>query len=377
MIETMAKRDYYEILGVNRDASEEDIKKAYRKLAMKHHPDRNPDNPKAEEHFKEAKEAYEVLSEGDKRAAYDRFGHAGVNPQAGMDGGGPGFGGFADAFGDIFSDIFGTGPRGRSAVYRGADLRYNLEIGLEEAARGVETKVRIPTMEECETCHGSGAKAGTSPVTCPTCHGQGQVRLQQGFFSIQQTCPRCHGAGKVVTDPCKTCSGAGRIKRQKTLAVKIPAGVDEGDRIRLSGEGEAGANGGPPGDLYVVIQIRAHQVFQRDQNDLHCEMPVSFTIAALGGEIDIPTLDGHAKIKIPPETQSGQVFRLRGKGIKGIRSNTHGDLLCHVVVETPVKLTDRQKELLREFEEINLKDGDRHNPRAKSWMDKVREFFAQ
>ncbi|MBA2689403.1 MAG: molecular chaperone DnaJ [Burkholderiales bacterium] len=371
----MAKRDYYEVLGVNRDASEEDIKKAYRKLAMKYHPDRNPDSPKSEEHFKEAKEAYEVLTDGEKRAAYDRFGHAGVEQQAA--GAGAGFGGFTDAFGDIFSDIFGAGPRGRSNVYRGADLRYNLEIGLEEAARGLETKIRIPTMEACETCHGSGAKPGTSPTTCPTCSGQGQVRLQQGFFSIQQTCPRCHGTGKVVAEPCKTCAGAGRIKRQKTLSVKIPAGVDEGDRIRLSGEGESGVNGGPPGDLYVVIQIRPHSVFQREQNDLHCEMPVSFSVAALGGEIDIPTLDGHAKIKIPPETQSGQVFRLRGKGIKGVRNSTYGDLLCHVVVETPVKLTERQKELLREFEEINLRDGDRHNPRAKSWMDKVREFFAQ
>lgn len=374
----MAKRDYYEILGLNRDASEEEIKKAYRKLAMKHHPDRNPDSKDGEEKFKEAKEAYEVLSDTEKRGNYDRFGHAGVDPSAGMGAGGAGFGGgFADAFSDIFGDIFGAGPRSRSNVYRGADLRYNLEIGLEEAARGTETKIRIPTMEECETCHGSGAKPGTSPSTCPTCHGQGQVRLQQGFFSIQQTCPRCHGSGKVVTDPCRSCSGAGRIKRQKTLAVKIPAGVDEGDRIRLSGEGEAGVNGGPPGDLYVVIQVRAHAVFQRDHNDLHCEMPVSFATAALGGEIEIPTLDGHAKIRIPAETQSGQMFRLRGKGIKGVRSTTHGDLLCHVVVETPVKLTDRQKELLREFEAINQRDAAAHNPRAKSWMDKVKEFFAQ
>jgi molecular chaperone DnaJ len=373
----MAKKDFYEVLGVNRDASDDDIKKSYRKLAMKYHPDRNPDNPNAEEHFKEAKEAYEVLSDPQKRSAYDQYGHAGVDPQAGGMGSGAGFGGFAEAFGDIFGDIFGGSPRGRSSVYRGADLRYNLEIGLEEAAKGIEKKIRIPTMEECETCHGSGAKPGTSPITCSTCNGQGQVRMQQGFFSIQQTCPRCHGTGKIVADPCKSCSGAGRIKKQKTLAVKIPAGVDEGDRIRLSGEGEAGTNGGPPGDLYVVIQIRPHGVFQRDQNDLHCEMPISFTTAALGGEIDIPTLDGHAKLKIPAETQSSQVFRLRGKGIKGVRSATHGDLLCHVVVETPVKLTERQRELLREFEEINQKDGDRHNPRAKSWMDKVKEFFAQ
>jgi molecular chaperone DnaJ len=372
------KRDYYEVLGVNRDASEEEIKKAYRKLAMKYHPDRNPDSKEAEEKFKEAKEAYEILSETEKRRAYDAYGHAGVNPQmGGMGEGAAGFGGFAEAFGDIFSDIFGGGQgRGRSSVYRGADLRYNLEISLEQAARGTETKIRIPTMEVCETCHGSGAKPGTSPKTCETCHGSGTVRLSQGFFSIQQTCPTCHGNGKVVSDPCATCRGAGRVKRHKTLAVKIPAGVDEGDRIRLAGEGEAGVNGGPSGDLYVVIHLRPHQVFQRDGDDLHCQMPISFTQAALGGEIEIPTLDGSAKIKVPAETQTGQVFRLRGKGIKGVRSTYPGDLLCEVVVETPVRLTERQKELLRELEDINSRDGDRHNPRAKSFMDKVREFFA-
>jgi molecular chaperone DnaJ len=368
----MAKRDYYEVLGVNRDASADDIKKAYRRLAMKHHPDRNPDNAKSEELFKEAKEAYEVLSDANKRPAYDQHGHAGVDPAAGA----AGMGGFADAFGDIFGDIFGGG-RGRSNVYRGADLRYNLEIGLEEAARGTETKIRIPTMEECETCDGSGAKPGTKPVKCTTCDGHGQVRMQQGFFSIQQTCPKCRGAGKMVESPCPTCRGAGRLKQHKTLSVKIPAGVDEGDRIRLSGEGEAGVNGGPPGDLYVVIQLKAHTVFQRDHNDLHCEMPISFTTAALGGDIEIPTLDGYAKIKIPPETQSGKVFRLRGKGIKGVRSSTHGDLLCHVVVETPVNLTARQRELLAELESINDKNSGEHNPRAKSWMDKVKEFFAE
>jgi molecular chaperone DnaJ len=370
------KRDYYEVLGVNRDASEEDIKKAYRKLAMKHHPDRNPDSKDAEEKFKEAKEAYEVLCEAEKRRAYDAYGHAGVNPQMGPGGEGPGFGGFAEAFGDIFSDIFGGGQgRGRSSVFRGADLRYNLEVSLEQAARGTETKIRIPTMETCETCKGSGAKPGTSPKTCETCHGSGTVRLSQGFFSIQQSCPTCHGTGKMVTDPCATCRGAGRIKKHKTLSVKIPAGVDEGDRIRLSGEGEAGVNGGPPGDLYVVIHLKEHSVFQRDGDDLHCEMPISFSQAALGGEIEIPTLDGSAKIKVPAETQTGQVFRLRGKGIKGVRSTYPGDLLCEVVIETPVRLTERQKELLRELEEINKKDGDRHNPRAKSFMDKVREFF--
>jgi molecular chaperone DnaJ len=371
----MAKRDYYEVLGVNKDASEDDIKKAYRKLAMKHHPDRNPDNPKSEERFKEAKEAYEVLSDARKRGAYDQFGHAGVDPSAAA-GAGAGFGNFADAFGDIFSDIFGGG-RGRSSVFRGADLRYNLEVSLEDAARGTETRIRIPAMEECGTCHGSGAKPGTSPTTCPSCQGQGQVRVQQGFFSIQQTCPRCHGSGKVVASPCATCGGAGRLKQHKTLSVKIPAGVDEGDRIRLTGEGEGGVNGGPPGDLYVVIHLRPHSVFQRDHNDLHCEMPISITAAALGGEIEIPTLDGYAKIKVPAETQTGKVFRLRGKGIKGVRAAAHGDLLCHVVVETPVNLTARQRELLAELEAINQKSGGEHNPKAKSWMEKVKEFFAQ
>ncbi len=366
----MSKKDFYEVLGVNKDASDDEIKKAYRKLAMKHHPDRNPDNPKAEEHFKEAKEAYEILSDAQKRAAYDQYGHAGVDQQAGMGGG------FADAFGDIFGDIFGGGGRGgRSNVYRGADLRYNLEVSLEEAARGTETKIRIPTMAECDTCHGSGAKPGIQPVTCTTCGGHGQVRMQQGFFSIQQACPKCHGSGRMINDPCNNCHGAGRIKQHKTLSVKIPAGVDEGDRIRLSGEGEAGVNGGPTGDLYVVIHLKQHAVFQRDHNDLHCEMPISFTIAALGGEIEIPTLDGSAKIKIPAETQTGKVFRLRGKGIKGVRSSTHGDLMCHMVVETPVSLTERQKELLRELDTINQEDNSRHNPRAKSWMDKVKAFF--
>ena len=372
----MAKRDYYEVLGVNRDASDDELKKSYRRLAMKHHPDRNPDNAKSEGQFKEAKEAYEILSDGEKRVAYDQYGHAGVDQAMGGGAGAAGFGGFADAFGDVFGDIFGGGGgRTRSNVYRGADLRYNLEVSLEEAARGTETKVRIPTMDECATCHGSGAKAGSKPISCPTCGGHGQVRMTQGFFSVQQTCPKCHGSGKVVQSPCTTCSGHGRIKNQKTLSVKIPPGVDEGDRIRLSGEGEAGVNSGPPGDLYVVIHVRAHDVFSRDGNNLHCEMPLSFTKAALGSEIEIPTLDGYAKIKIPSETQSGKVFRLRGKGIKGVRSATHGDLMVHIVVETPVKLTTRQKELLAEFEEINQSDTAQHNPRSKSWMNKVKDFF--
>jgi molecular chaperone DnaJ len=373
----MAKRDYYDVLGVNRDAADDEIKKAYRKLAMKHHPDRNPDSKESEEKFKEAKEAYEVLSDAQKRGAYDRYGHAGVDPSAGPGPGGQGFDGFADAFSDIFGDIFGGagGGRGRSNVYRGADLRYNLEISLEEAARGAEKTIRIPTVEECDTCHGSGAKPGTQPKPCPTCGGAGQVRIQQGFFSIQQTCPKCHGTGRIIPDPCRDCGGAGRVKRQKTLEVKIPAGIDEGMRLRHAGHGEPGVNGGPPGDLYVEIHIRTHPMFQRDHDDLHCEMPISFTTAALGGEIEIPTLEGMARLKIPAETQSGRVFRLRGKGIRNVRSQAHGDLMCHVVVETPVNLTERQKELLREFEEVSSGDADRHNPKAKSWMDKVKDFF--
>ena len=363
----MSKRDYYEVLGVNRDASDDDIKKSYRKLAMKHHPDRNPDSKEAEDKFKEAKQAYEVLSDGNKRAQYDQFGHAGMDAAAG------GGQGFADAFSDIFGDIFGGGSARRSSVYRGADLRYNLEISLEEAARGTETKIRIPTMEECEPCHGTGAKPGTDASTCSTCAGHGQVRMQQGFFSIQQTCPTCHGSGKTITNPCVTCHGAGRVKQHKTLSVKIPAGVDEGDRIRLGAEGEHGINGGPAGDLYVMIHLKPHAIFKRDSDDLHCEMPVSFTTAALGGDIEIPTLDGHAKIKVDAETQNGKVFRLRGKGIKGVRSQQHGDLYCHVVVETPVNLNARQKELLRELE-ASSQDQD-NNPRAKGWMDRVKDFF--
>jgi molecular chaperone DnaJ len=373
----MAKRDFYEVLGVNRDASDDDIKKSYRKLAMKWHPDRNPDNPKAEEHFKEAKLAYEILSDSKKRAAYDQFGHAGVDPsQMAGAGAGAGFSGFGDVFSDIFGEIFGgAGRTGRSSVFRGADLRYNLEIALEQAAKGFETRIRIPTMAECATCHGSGAKPGTQPQTCTTCRGQGQVRVSQGPFSIAQTCPRCHGTGKMITNPCTACSGAGRVKHQKTLQVRIPSGVDEGDRVRLTGEGEPGVNGGPPGDLYVQVHIKPHPVFQRDHDDLHCEMPVSFTTAALGGDIEIPTLEGTARIRVPAESQSGKTFRLRGKGIKGVRSDFPGDLFCHVVVETPVNLTDRQKELLREFETISQGDAARHNPRSKGWFDKVKEFF--
>ena len=375
----MSKRDYYEILGISRDASEDDIKKAYRKLAMKYHPDRNPDDKNAEEKFKEAKEAYEMLSDNQKRSAYDRYGHAGVDPSSagGGFGGAHGFEGFGDAFGGIFDEIFGGGRGGGGPrVYRGGDLRYNLEISLEEAARGVEKTIRIPVQEECSTCHGSGAKPGTQPKTCPTCGGAGQVRIQQGFFSIQQTCPKCHGSGRIITDPCGDCHGAGRVKKQKTLEVKIPAGIDEGMRLRHTGYGEPGVNGGPSGDLFVEIHIRQHPVFERNGDDLHCEMPISFVTAALGGEIEIPTLDGIANIKIPSETQTGKVFRLRNKGIKNVRNGHHGDLHCHVIVETPVKLSERQKELLREFESCCKEQGTTNNPKAQSWMDKVRDFFS-
>ncbi|MEO6353725.1 MAG: molecular chaperone DnaJ [Oxalobacteraceae bacterium] len=375
----MAKRDFYEVLGVAKNASDEEIKKAYRKLAMKHHPDRNPDSKTAEGKFKEVKEAYEMLSDPQKRDAFDRYGHAGVDPNMGGGGGGAGAGGFGDAFGDIFGDIFGGGARGgRSAgpqVYRGADLRYNLEITLEQAAHGFDTTIRVPSWDTCDTCHGSGAKAGTAPTTCSTCGGHGQVRMQQGFFSIQQTCPKCHGTGKTITDPCPPCGGAGKIKRNKTLEVKIPAGIDEGMRIRSSGNGEPGTNGGPAGDLYVEVHIKQHAVFQRDGDDLHCEIPISFTKAALGGDIEVPTLSGKASFSIPEGTQSGKTFRLRSKGIKGVRSGYAGDLFCHVVVETPVKLTEAQKESLREFERLTVEGGAKHSPQSKSWMDKVKGFF--
>ncbi len=374
----MAKRDFYEILGVAKNASEDEIKKSYRKLAMKYHPDRNPDSKGAEEKFKEAKEAYEMLSDPQKREAYDRFGHAGVDPNMGGGGaGGYGAGGFSDAFGDIFGDIFGGGARGRGGpqVYRGADLRYNLDITLEQAANGFDTTIRVPSWSECDTCHGSGAKPGTSPTTCGTCGGHGQVRMQQGFFSIQQTCPKCHGTGKVIPDPCTSCSGSGRVKRNKTLEVKIPAGIDDGMRIRSTGNGEPGMNGGPPGDLYVEIHIKQHAVFQRDGDDLHCEMPISFAKAALGGEIEVPTLSGKVSFTVPEGTQTGKTFRLRGKGIKGVRSGFPGDLFCHVLVETPVKLTDKQKDLLREFDQLTQAGGAKHSPQSKSWMDKVKEFF--
>jgi molecular chaperone DnaJ len=377
----MSKRDYYEVLGVTKNASDEDIKKAYRKLAMKHHPDRNQGaaSKKSEEQFKEAKEAYEMLSDPQKRAAYDQYGHAGVDPNLGGRGGPEGFGGFAEAFGDIFGDIFGGSGRARGAggqqVYRGSDLSYAMEISLEEAAHGKETQIRIPTWDACETCKGSGAKPGTSPISCTSCHGSGTVQMRQGFFSIQQTCPTCHGSGRIIPEPCLTCHGQGRIKKNKTLEVKIPSGINEGMRIRSSGNGEPGPNGGPNGDLYIEIRIKPHDIFERDGDDLHCTVPVAMTSAALGGAIEVPTLGGKAEIDLPEGTQHGKTFRLRGKGIKGVRSSYPGDLYCHVSVETPIKLTEHQRKLLKELDDGFRKAGDRHSPNSKTWSDRVKDLF--
>jgi molecular chaperone DnaJ len=375
------KRDFYDILGVARNATDEEIKKSYRKLAMKYHPDRNPDSKEAEDKFKEAKEAYEMLSDPQKRAAYDQYGHAGVDPNMGGMGGGQGFGGFSDAFGDIFGDIFGGGAagarggRGGPQVYRGADLRYSMEISLEEAAHGHETQIRVPSWSNCDHCGGEGAEPGSKVETCGTCHGAGQVRVSQGFFSMQQTCPRCNGSGKHIPKPCKKCHGAGKTKSQKTLEVKIPAGIDDGMRIRSAGNGEPGVNGGPSGDLYVEVHIKAHPVFERDGDDLHCQMPISFIDAALGGEIQVPTLSGKASFDVPEGTQSGKTFRLRSKGIKSLRTALPGDLYIHVQVETPVKLNQEQKDILKQLDESLKSGGSKHNPQQKGWVDRVKDFF--
>jgi molecular chaperone DnaJ len=375
----MSKRDYYEVLELSRTATEADIKKAYRRLAMKHHPDRNPDNHESEGHFKEAKEAYEVLSDAQKRAAYDQFGHAGVDATSrGGPGGGQGFDprdAFGDIFGDVFGDIFGAGRRGRSQVFRGADLRYELELDLEQAVFGDTVNIDFTTLGECDECKGTGSSKGSKPTNCTTCNGAGQVRMQQGFFTVQQTCPRCQGRGQVVSDPCGKCRGQGRMRRQKTLAVKVPAGVDTGDRIRLGSEGEAGRNGGPAGDLYVEIRVRPHAIFERDGSHLSCELPITFRTAALGGSIEVPTLDGEVTIKVPHETQSGRVFRLREKGIKPVRGGPTGDLFCRVVIETPVHLSREQKDLLQKFDESLQKDSRHHHPREESWLDGVKRFF--
>jgi len=375
----MSKRDYYEILGVAKSASEQDLKKSYRKMAMKYHPDRNPDDKESEQKFKEAKEAYEILSDEQKRAAYDRFGHAGVDPSAGGGGYGAGAGNFSDIFGEVFGDIFGGGSGGggaRGGANRGADLRYTLEISLEQAVSGYNADIRVPTLVECEICEGSGAKKGSTPVNCTTCGGVGQVRMQQGFFAVQQTCPNCRGSGQTIKDPCTTCRGQGRVEKAKNLSVRIPAGVDTGDRVRLAGEGQQGVRGGPAGDLYVQILVKDHDIFQRDGKDLLCEAPISFCDAALGGELEIPTLNGRARIKIPAETQSGKVFRLRNKGVEPLRGGQAGDLLCRVVIETPVNLDRQQRELLRAFQTSLEGEGKRsHSPKANSWFDGVKRFF--
>ena len=371
----MAQRDYYEVLGVPRDASADVIKKAFRRLAMKDHPDRNPGDADAEARFKEARAAYDILSDTRKREAYDRYGHAGVDPSAAGGFGGGGGGNFSDIFEDIFGDIFGGGRGGGQRVYRGSDLQYNLELTLEEAVFGTDVKIRVPTTVTCDACDGSGAEPGTSPETCPTCKGVGQVRIQQGFFSVQQTCPRCQGTGKIIPNPCGSCGGSGRVQQQNTLDVKIPAGVDSGDRIRLSGQGEAGINGGPAGDLYVQVRVKPHKLFQRDGNHLLCEVPISFAIAALGGELEVPCLKGRVVLKVPAETQSGKQFRMRGKGVTSVHGGGVGDLLCRVMVETPVNLTAKQRELLQEFDASTQQGGTRHSPQAHTWLDGVKGFF--
>jgi len=375
----MAKRDYYKVLDVPRTATEAEIKKAYRRLAMKYHPDRNPNDRAAEESFKEAKEACEVLTDPDKRAVYDQHGHAGVEAAArGGPGGRGGFGAdtFSDIFGDVFGDIFGGGRRGgRSQVLRGADLRYELELELQQAVFGHHAEIEVVRLAECEQCHGSGAARGSTPATCETCGGAGQVRVSQGFFQLQQTCPRCRGSGTIVRNPCDGCHGQGRVRRHRKLAVKVPAGVDSGDRVRLSGEGEAGRNGGPPGDLYVEIHVREHAIFERQGEHLSCEVPVSFATAALGGSVTVPTLDGDVQLKIPVETQSGRVFRLREKGVTPVRGGARGDLFCRVVVETPVHLSAEQRELIRRLEESLQSHAGRHAPREKSFLEGVKRFF--
>lgn len=372
----MAKRDYYEILGVSKGIDAKELKKAYRKLAMKYHPDRNPDDKDADAKFKEATEAYEILGDQQKRAAYDQYGHAGVDPNAAGGGFGGGGGNFSDVFGDVFGDIFGGGGGGggrRGGPQRGSDLRYTMDLSLEEAVRGIEKKIRVPTLTSCDPCGGSGAKPGTQPKTCGTCGGAGQVRMQQGFFSVQQTCPSCRGQGTMIDDPCNSCHGRGVKEETKTLSVKIPPGVDTGDRIRLSGEGEAGAMGGPAGDLYVQVSVREHELFHRDGRNLYCDVPISIVDAALGGELEIPTLDGRVKLKIPAETQSGKLFRLRGKGVTPVRGGAAGDLLCRVQVETPVNLNSNQKDLLMKFQESLT--GEKHSPQKKTWFEGVKRFF--
>jgi molecular chaperone DnaJ len=370
----MAKQDFYELLGVGRDASGDDIKKAFRKLAMQCHPDRHPNDKAAEQRFKDINEAYDVLKDDQKRSAYDRFGHAAFEQAGGRgDFGFTGAAGFADIFEEMFGSMMGGG-RGNGGANRGNDLRYNLEITLEEAFKGRETQIRVPTLAPCEACHGSGAEAGSKPVNCPTCRGQGRVRTQQGFFTMERTCPACHGAGKVIEKPCRACGGHGRVRKEKALNVTIPPGVEDGTRIRLAGEGEAGMRGGGNGDLYIFLAVKAHPLFQREGANIHCRVPIAMPTAALGGTIEVPTIDGtRVEVKIPPGTQSGHQFRLRGKGMSILRSHSRGDMFAQVSVETPVHLTKRQQELLREF----VKEGDagRTHPESEGFFAKVKEFF--
>ncbi|MEW5978185.1 MAG: molecular chaperone DnaJ [Acidobacteriota bacterium] len=369
----MSKRDYYEVLGIGRSASEQEIKSAYRKLAVKYHPDKNPNDKEAEEKFKEAAEAYSVLSDAQRRAQYDRFGHSAVSgTPSGFD---PSiFAEFGDIFGDLFGfgDIFGGSGRRRSRVQRGSDLRYDLEIGFMDAAFGLKTKVRVPRLETCATCGGSGAAKGSAPTACPTCQGHGQVRYQQGFFSISRTCQHCQGSGKIIRNPCKDCRGEGRVQREKTLEIRIPAGVDNGSRLRITGEGEAGPSGGPPGDLYVVVFVKEHEIFERQEDNVYCTVPISFPQAALGAEITVPTLDGEEKIKIPEGTQSGSIFRIRGKGIPNLNGRGRGDQFVTLNIVTPTKLSREQKKLLEQFAQVSEVD---NRPMEKRILEKVKEIF--
>jgi molecular chaperone DnaJ len=374
----MAKRDYYETLGVAKSASGDDIKKAFRKLAMQHHPDRNSGDKGAEQKFKDVNEAYDVLKDEQRRAAYDRFGHAAFeNGRAA--GANPGDFGFAQGFADIFDEMFGDfmggrGGRRETQNPRGDDVRYNLEISLDDAFKGRQTTIRVPTMASCDVCHGSGAAAGSRPVTCPTCYGNGRVRAQQGFFTIERTCPNCHGAGRVIDNPCRSCNGQGRTRKEKTLSVSIPAGVEDGTRIRLAGEGEAGVRGGAAGDLYIFLSVRPHRIFQRDGANINCKVPIPMTIAALGGVIEVPTVDGGmARLNVPAGTQSGNQVRLRGKGMSVLRSPSRGDMVIEMVVETPQHLNKKQQELLREFERAG--DKDRTSPASEGFFSRMKEFL--
>lgn len=367
----MSQRDYYEVLGVKKGASEDEIKKAYRRLAMKHHPDRNSDDSEAEARFKEAKEAYEVLGNPEMRAKYDQFGFAGLD---GMAQGFHSAEGFGDIFGDLFSDIFGSSRRGARQA-RGADLQYLMELELEEAAFGVEREINVQNMIACGECDATGAKKGSSPQTCGTCGGRGQVHMRQMGFTLQQTCPACRGRGSVIADPCRACGGHGRVRDSVRLSVQIPAGIDDGDQVRVAGKGEAGEQGVPPGDLFVKIKLRPHSIFVRDGENLYCEMPISFAVAALGGSLEVPTLEGRAKVKVPPETQTGKIMRLRGKGVRNIRTKEVGDLMCRLIVETPIALTGKQKKLISEFDELVATGGDQHCPRSSNWTRKIKSFW--